>query len=101
MLLVPTAVIAEALTGDFRRDANLNRALKGTVLVDLDVGIARSAAALRHTYRRAGAGTIDAIVVATADLVVGTRVVTGDPADLRLLASMRGHTQVVALSELD
>jgi predicted nucleic acid-binding protein len=99
-VLVPTAVIAEATTGDHGRDANVNRALKKTVLVTLDANIARSAAALRHAYRRAGAGTIDAIVIATADIIPGTHVVTGDPVDLGLLASVRGRTHVVALSEI-
>ena len=99
-IVVPTAVIAEATTGDHRRDAGVNRALKKTVLVPLDVHIARSAAVLRHAYRRAGAGTIDAIVVATADIFPGTRVLTGDPTDLTLLASVRCRTRVVSLAEM-
>lgn len=97
-LVVPTAVIAEATTGDHRRDANVNRTLKSAALVDLNAAVARSAAALRHAHRRAGAGTIDAIVVATADLVPGSHVLTGDPADLRRLASVNGHTHVVPLT---
>lgn len=56
-VLVPTAVIAEATTGDYRRDANVNRALKETSLVALDGELARSAAALRFAHKRAGAGT--------------------------------------------
>ena len=98
-VLVPTAVIAEATTGDHRRDANVNRALKRTSLIALDGALARSAAALRYAHKRAGAGTIDAIVVATADLIPGTRVLTSDPVDLRLLASVNGRTRVIAMSD--
>ena len=98
-VFVPTAVIAEATTGDHRRDATVNRALKTTSLVALDGRLARSAAVLRYAHKRAGAGTIDAIVVATADLVPGTGILTSDPADLRLLASVRGRTHVIAISD--
>jgi hypothetical protein len=98
-VLVPTAVIAEATTGDHRRDANVNRALKATSLIALDGQLARSAAILRYAHKRAGAGTIDAIVVATADLIPGTGVLTSDPVDLRLLASVNGRTRVIALSD--
>jgi len=98
-VVVPTAVIAEATTGDPRRDANVNRALKKTRSVDLDVGIARSAATLRHAHKRRGAGTIDAIVVATADLVPGSHVMTTDPGDLHPLASVQGRTRVVTVSD--
>jgi len=100
-VLVPTAVIAEATTGDHRRDANVNRELKRTTLVGLNEPIARAAAALRHAHRKVAAGTIDAIVVATADAVPGTRVLTGDPIDLGLLATVRGRTRVIALSQID
>ncbi len=96
---VPTAVIAEATTGDHRRDANVNRALKATSLVPLDGRLARSAAVLRYAHTRAGAATIDAIVVATADLIPGTGIVTSDPEDLRLLASVRGRTHIIAISD--
>jgi predicted nucleic acid-binding protein len=100
-VLVPTAVIAEATTGDHRRDANVNRELKRTTLIALNEPIARAAASLRHAHRRVASGTIDAIVVATADAVPGTRVLTGDPVDLSLLASVRNRTRVVPLTELE
>jgi predicted nucleic acid-binding protein len=99
-VVVPAVVIAEATTGDHRRDAHVNRALKRTVIADLDAGIARSAAALRHAHRRKGAGTIDAIVVATADLVPGTDVITTDSDDLAPLAGVRGSSRIVAVSEV-
>jgi predicted nucleic acid-binding protein len=100
-VIVPTAVIAEATSGDHRWDANVNRELKKAKIAVLDEPIARAAAKLRHAHRKAGAGTIDAVVVATADRKPGTKIITGDPTDLALLASVRGVTQVVALSELD
>ncbi|HEV3090671.1 MAG TPA: PIN domain-containing protein [Candidatus Cybelea sp.] len=99
-VLVPTAVIAESTTGDHRRDAHVNQALKRTSLIDLDARIARSAATLRHAHRRKGAGTIDAIVVATADLVPGSDVITADANDLNLLASVRGLSRVVTVSDV-
>ena len=98
-VFVPTAVIAEATTGDHRRDANVNRALKAMSLVALDGRLARSAAALRYAHKRAGAGTIDAIVVATADLIPGTSILTSDSKDLRALASLRGRTHIIAISD--
>jgi predicted nucleic acid-binding protein len=100
-VIVPTAVIAEATTGDHRWDAIVNRDLKKAKIVALDEPTARAAAKLRHAHRKTGAGTIDAIVVATADRKPGTTIITGDPSDLALLASVRGVTRVVALSELD
>jgi predicted nucleic acid-binding protein len=98
-LVVPTVVIAEATTGDHRRDAGVNNALKETLLLDLDVRTARSAAFLRHARRRRGAGTIDAIVVATADLIPGSEVVTTDPNDLGPLASVHGRTRIVTVAD--
>lgn len=95
---LPTAVIAEATTGDHRLDVNVNRTLKSTVLVTLDPALARAAAVLRHAHRRRGAGTIDAIVVATADVVPGTRLLTSDADDLRLLASRNNRTKIVPVA---
>jgi len=96
-VLVPSVVLAESLTGDGRRDANLNRALKSLAVRDLDEPIARAAAALRHANRLRRAGTIDAIVVATADRVPGTRLITTDPADLRPLAAVARRTVIVEI----
>jgi hypothetical protein len=101
VVVVPTAVIAESTTGDHRRDANVNRALKCTSLVPLGVDLARSAAALRYARRGATAGTVDAIVVATADAVPGTDVLTADQCDLAGLAAVKGRTRIVALSDVD
>jgi predicted nucleic acid-binding protein len=96
-IVVPTAVIAESLTGEGSRDARVNRFLGSTALAELDETLARRAAHLRHTLRARRAGTIDAIVVATADEFPGTVLLTTDPNDLRPLAAVRGTTRVVAL----
>lgn len=98
-VFVPAVVVAESITGDGTRDANVNRFLKRVQLASLDEGLARVAAALRYRRRRFGAGTIDAVVVATADAVPGTRIITGDPADLRPLAAVAGNTLVIALDD--
>ena len=96
-VLVPTVVIAESTTGDSRLDANVNRTLKALTLVDLDERIARNAAALRFANRTRRSGTVDAIVVATADRVPGSCVLTADPNDLRPLAAVADRTTIVPL----
>lgn len=99
-VIVPTVVLAESTTGDGARDANVNRVLKELRLVSLDERLARATAALRYARRNPGAGTIDAAVIATADAIPGTRVLTGDLADLRPLAAVAGRTTVVSLDDL-
>ena len=94
---VPTAVVAESATGESGRDARLNRALKSMVLVDLDERTARRAAALRHANRFRRSGTIDAIVIATADGIPRTRVLTTDADDLRPLAAVNRRSVVVSV----
>jgi predicted nucleic acid-binding protein len=78
----------------------VNRVLKELQLVSLDERLARAAAVLRYARRRAGAGTVDAAVIATADIVPGTRVLTGDLADLGPLAAVTGRTAVVSLDDV-
>lgn len=45
--------------------------------------------------RDANAGIADAVVMATADRVSGTTVITGDPSALRVLAAVADRTMVV------
>jgi hypothetical protein len=90
-------VVAESTTGSARVDANVNRTLKSLALIDLDERIARAAAALRFANRMSGSGTVDAIVVATADRIPGSCVLTSDPDDLRRLAAVANRTRVVPL----
>ena len=82
--LVPSIVLAEALAGRPRTDAEVNRLLKTCNLIEeVPVGIARRAGALRAL---AGQGSaVDAVVVAMAE--PGGAILSGDLDDLRALAS--------------
>ena len=85
--LVPAVVLAEALTGDHRRDFHENRLLRICDIRSIDEALARKAAALRIAVARVRApSAVDAVVVAVADEVGGATVLTGDPGDLRALA---------------
>ena len=91
-IVVPTIVIAESTIGD-ARDANVNRTLTQLDVIDLSEGIARDAARLRARVR--GSEVADAVMLATADRISGTTVITGDPRDLRALAAVANRTTVV------
>lgn len=82
--LIPAAVLIESLTGQDRRDVDVNRFIKTCDLVeDLPLKTARRAATLRTAARRGSA--VDALAVTTAE--PGGTVLTGDPGDLRALAA--------------
>ena len=88
---VPAVVLAEALTGDHRRDFHTNLLLRGSQIRDVSEPLARAAAALRTATGRAGTiSATDAIVAAYADTCPEPMVLTTDPADLTALA---GHAQ--------
>ena len=88
---VPAVVLAEALTGDHRRDFHTNRLLCACQIRDVSEPLARAAAALRTATGRAGTiSATDAIVAAYADTCPEPMVLTTDPADLTALA---GHAQ--------
>lgn len=93
---VPSPVIAETTTGFGPRDTKTNRVLKECDVIPLDEHLARAAGALR--YRRPKTGTIDAMIVACADAIPGSVVVTGDVDDLRELAAERNLSKVIDLS---
>lgn len=93
-IVVPTIVIAESITGD-QRDANVNRLLADLDVLDLTEQIARDAAKLRARVR--DASVADAVVIATADRVPGTTVLTADLRDLRALAAITNKTNVVSV----
>jgi predicted nucleic acid-binding protein len=76
----------------------VNRALKMMLLMPLDEGLARDAGRLRHATRSRRGGTIDAIVVATADRVPGSRLLTGDTNDVRHLAAVASKTIVISIN---
>lgn len=84
---VPTVVLAEALTGDHRRDFHINRLLRACQIRDVDEQRAREAARLRSaTGRAATISATDAIVAAFADSSEEPLVLTSDPDDLGALA---------------
>jgi len=90
--LVPAVVLAEALTGNHRRDFHENRLLRACDIHTIDESISRSAAALRTAVGGARPpSAVDAIVVAVADHVGGAAVLTGDLRDLRALARHAAH----------
>jgi len=95
--VVPTAVLAEALTGDHRRDFHENRLLRTCIVEPVDEELGRHAARLRTAV--AGSRTpsaVDAIVAARADQLGGAIVLTSDARDLRALA--RHTTNAVRIS---
>jgi predicted nucleic acid-binding protein len=87
---VPAVVLAEALTGDHRRDSHTNRFLRACQIRDVTEPLGRAAAQLRTATGRAGTiSAADAIVAAYADACTEPVVLTSDAADLTALA---GHT---------
>lgn len=85
---VPAVVLAEALTGDHRRDFAVNRLLRTCLVRPVDELQAREAARLRTATGRAGTITAtDAVVAALASDVVEPVVVTSDPSDLTALTA--------------
>jgi predicted nucleic acid-binding protein len=84
---VPAVVLAEALTGDHRRDFHTNRLLRACQVRDVTELLAREAARLRAATRRAKTITAtDAIVAAFAAASPDPTVLTSDPNDLAALA---------------
>jgi predicted nucleic acid-binding protein len=85
---VPAVVLAEALTGDHRRDFHVNRLLRACQLRTTDEAGAREAARLRAATGRAGTiSAVDAVVAAFATTRPDAVVLTSDPGDLAALAA--------------
>lgn len=83
---VPAVVLAEALTGDHRRDFRPNRLLRACQIRDVTQSQAREAARLRTATRRAGTiSATDAIVAAFASTCPDPLVLTSDTRDLAAL----------------
>ncbi|MEV4419301.1 PIN domain-containing protein [Patulibacter sp. NPDC049589] len=95
---VPAIVLAEALTGDHRRDFHANRLLRACQIREVDEPCARDAARLRTATGRAGEITaVDATVAAHAAAQPAPVVLTSDPSDLRdLVAHAATPISVVA-----
>ena len=85
---VPAVVLAEALTGDSRRDFDANRLLRTCQVRDVDEPQSREAARLRTSTGRASKiSAVDAVVVAFAGSRPDPSVLTSDPRDLGALAA--------------
>lgn len=85
--LIASVTLAEALTGDHRRDYPENRLLRTCDIRPVDEELARRAARLRASVAgRRVPSAADAIVVALADEAGGAIVLSSDPGDLRALA---------------
>ncbi len=94
---VPAVVLAEALTGDHRRDFPVNRLLQACQIRDVTEQQARAAARLRTATGRAGTiSATDAIVAAFASTCADPVVLTSDPRDLSALAEHATRPVVVA-----
>lgn len=84
---VPSVILAEALTGDHRRDFAANRLLRACQIRDVTELVAREAARLRTATGRAGTiAATDAIVAAYASTLHAPVILTNDPTDLTALA---------------
>lgn len=95
--LVPVVVLAEALTGDHRRDFHANRLLRSCQVRFVDEVQAREAGRLRTATGRAGTiSAVDAIVVACAGTYPDPVVLTSDPEDLAALAAHASATITIA-----
>lgn len=95
--LVPAVVLAEALTGDHRKDFHANRLLRTCLVRDVDEHHAREAARLRTATGRASTiSAVDAVVVAFAGSRPEPLVLTSDPADLTALADHASRPITIA-----
>ncbi len=94
---IPAVVLAEALTGDHRRDFHENQLIRMSQVHAVTESLSRHAARLRfRTGRAATISATDATVAALAVGAAGSIVLTSDPHDLgALLAEDAGRVTVV------
>ena len=94
---VPAVVLAEALTGDARRDFHANRLLRTCQIRDIDEPTSREAARLRTATGRASKiSAVDAVVAAFASRHPDPVVLTSDPRNLGSLAEQTTHPLTIA-----
>lgn len=94
---VPSIGLAEALTGDHRRDFHANRLLRACQVRDVTEPQAREAARLRTATRRGTAiSATDAVVAAFASACPDPVVLTSDPRDLAALSEHAARTITIA-----
>jgi predicted nucleic acid-binding protein len=98
LVRVPAPVLAEVCRGS-RYDAAINHVLnaRGIVVSDLTETIAQRAGHLLARLKLSSAHAIDAFVVATALQFEGAIIATGDPGDIRRLASPFRQVRVFTL----
>lgn len=94
---MPAVVLAEALTGDHRRDFHANRLVRACQVRDVTGPQAREAARLRTATGRASTiSATDAIVAAFASACPDPIVLTSDPRDLAALSEHAARPVTVA-----
>jgi predicted nucleic acid-binding protein len=94
---VPAVVLAEALTGDHRRDFHANRLLHACQVRDVTEPQAREAAQLRTaTGRPSTISATDAVVAAFASACPDPVVLTSDPRDLTALSQHAARPITIA-----
>jgi len=94
---VPAVVLAEALTGDHRRDFHANRLLRACQVRDVTEPQAREAARLRTaTGRPSTISATDAVVAAFASACPDPVVLTSDPRDLTALSQHAARPITIA-----
>lgn len=95
-IFLPAVVIAETVRGKGPKDAAVNRVINAVDLVPVaDETVARVAGRLLGETR--SDATIDALVVATASLLGGGRILTADQRDLRPLSRRLPGVQILGL----
>lgn len=94
---VPSVVLAEALTGDARRDFHANHLLRTCQIRDIDEPTSREAARLRTATGKASRiSAVDAVVAAFATHHPDPVVLTSDPRDLSALAAQTVRPVTIA-----
>lgn len=94
---IPAVVLAEALTGDHRRDHAANRLIAMCQVRDVNEAHARDAARLRTATGRASSiSATDAIVASFATTFASPVVLTSDPRDLTALVDAHPSDVIVS-----
>ena len=94
---VPSVVLAEALTGDHRRDFHANRPVRACQVRDVTEPHAREAARLRTATGRPGTiSATDAVLAAFASTCPDPIVLTSDPRDLTALSEHTARQLMIA-----
>jgi predicted nucleic acid-binding protein len=95
-VVIPPGAIAETVRGDGPRDAAVNRVINDVDEVPpVTEAIARSAGALLARHR--SHATIDALLVAEGVAGGDVTILTGDPSDIRKLATGQTNISVLAI----